>query len=78
VAGTPRWNLSHGVPLLTWPHFVDQFLIEALFVDMFGAGICVNIKVPVVHPEVSKFQIGTEEVVKVVAEMRGRRYGRGQ
>ncbi|KAF8663113.1 hypothetical protein HU200_055711 [Digitaria exilis] len=70
------WNatleaIGHGVPVLTWPSFADQFSSERLLVDVLGVGVRSGVKVPAMNlpEEAQGVQVTSAEVEKAVAEL---------
>ncbi|KAJ6801815.1 UDP-glycosyltransferase 73C5-like [Iris pallida] len=74
------WNsileaISPGVPMITWPHFADQFLNEKLVVEVLRIGVAVGIKVPVFRPEEDKVEVERGAIESAIVSD-GRRGGR--
>ncbi|XP_072999024.1 UDP-glycosyltransferase 1-like [Typha latifolia] len=69
------WNstlegVTAGVPMVTWPHFADQFLNERMVVDVLEIGVPIGVTEPTmyVNPEVLKF-VGRDDVEKAVRNL---------
>lgn len=66
------WNstlesVSAGVPMITWPHFAEQFLNEKLIVEVLKIGIAIGVKVATMWGvETSDVLVKKEDVVKAV------------
>ncbi|XP_071720527.1 UDP-glycosyltransferase 73E1-like [Rutidosis leptorrhynchoides] len=68
------WNstlegISCGVPMVTWPHFADQFLNERFIVDVLKIGLKVGIEVPIIVGDQDKFgALVKHEDIKIAIE----------
>ncbi|KAL5224207.1 hypothetical protein ABZP36_010846 [Zizania latifolia] len=63
------WNsmleaVTAGLPVVTWPHFSDQFLNEKMAVELLGIGVSVGVSEPLF------FQVNKKDIVvgRVVVE----------
>ncbi|KAF8769688.1 hypothetical protein HU200_006294 [Digitaria exilis] len=70
------WNsllvsIAHGVPVVTWPHFADQFINEQLAVDVLGVGVRVGVTSPVMLFGDEAVVVAREDVAKVVSALMG-------
>ncbi|KAL6888272.1 hypothetical protein ACP4OV_009298 [Aristida adscensionis] len=70
------WNslleaVAHGVPVVTWPHFADQFLNERLVVDVLGVGVPVGVTAPVMIFDDEAVAVARGDVARAVAELMG-------
>ncbi|XP_062217295.1 UDP-glycosyltransferase 73C3-like [Phragmites australis] len=70
------WNsllesIAHGVPLVTWPHFADQFLNERLVVGVLGVGVAVGVTAPVMIFDDEAVQVARGDIVRAVSALMG-------
>jgi hypothetical protein len=70
------WNatleaITHGVPVLTWPYFADQFCSERLLVEVLDVGVRSGAKLPPMNlpEEAEGVQVTSADVDKAVAEL---------
>uniref|UniRef100_M8BCD1 Glycosyltransferase n=1 Tax=Aegilops tauschii TaxID=37682 RepID=M8BCD1_AEGTA len=65
------WNstleaITAGLPVVTWPHFSDQFLNEKLAVEGLGIGVSIGIKEPLLRVGQKGGGVGREVVEAAV------------
>uniref|UniRef100_A0A0D9VDJ8 Glycosyltransferase n=1 Tax=Leersia perrieri TaxID=77586 RepID=A0A0D9VDJ8_9ORYZ len=70
------WNalleaIVNGVPMVTWPHFADQFLTEKLAVDVFGVGLSIGATRPVLILDDESVKVTRGDVARAVSELMG-------
>ncbi|KAL4560465.1 hypothetical protein LXL04_032617 [Taraxacum kok-saghyz] len=68
------WNstlegISAGIPMVTWPHFAEQFLNERFVIDVLKIGVKIGVEVPIMYFEQDKEEkFLTREEIKAAIE----------
>ncbi|EER89403.1 hypothetical protein BDA96_10G098900 [Sorghum bicolor] len=71
------WNstmeaITAGLPVVTWPHFTDQFLNQKMAVEVLGIGVSVGITEPLMYQKVEKeIVVGRNVVEEAVRSVMG-------
>ncbi|XP_062221239.1 UDP-glycosyltransferase 73E1-like [Phragmites australis] len=70
------WNslleaIAHGVPVVTWPHFEDQFLNERLAVDVLGVGVPIGVTAPVFILDDEPVPVVRGDILRAVSALMG-------
>ncbi|CAN6198357.1 unnamed protein product [Urochloa humidicola] len=71
------WNstleaVAAGLPVVTWPHFTDQFLNEKMAVEVLGIGVSVGVTEPLTYQAVRKeIVVGRDVVEEAVRSVMG-------
>ncbi|OEL34316.1 UDP-glycosyltransferase 73C3 [Dichanthelium oligosanthes] len=71
------WNstleaVTAGLPVVTWPHFTDQFLNEKFTVEVLGIGVSVGVTEPLMYQAVEKeIMVGRDVVEAAVRSVMG-------
>ncbi|KAK3128686.1 hypothetical protein QOZ80_6BG0465180 [Eleusine coracana subsp. coracana] len=66
------WNstmeaVTVGLPVVTWPHFWDQFMNDKMVVEVLGIGVSVGVTEPLIYQVVEKeIVVGRDVVEKAV------------
>ncbi|XP_009380408.2 UDP-glycosyltransferase 73C4-like [Musa acuminata AAA Group] len=70
------WNstlegVTAGVPMVTWPHFADQFLNERMVVDVLKVGVSVGVKRPsfLTFDQQSRLPVRRDDVERCVRSL---------
>ncbi|KAJ0958492.1 putative UDP-glucuronosyl/UDP-glucosyltransferase, UDP-glycosyltransferase family [Helianthus annuus] len=68
------WNstleaVCAGIPMVTWPHFADQFLNERFIVNVLKIGLKIGVEVPITYRGKEKFEVMVKrEAIKIAVE----------
>ncbi|KAF5823669.1 putative trans-zeatin O-beta-D-glucosyltransferase [Helianthus annuus] len=68
------WNstleaICAGIPMVTWPHFADQFLNERFIVNVLKIGLKIGVEVPITYRGKEKFEVMVKrEAIKLAVE----------